>query len=93
MTEPLLLVVDLECTCSDESTPASERVSPEQMEIIEIGAVISTLQGTVVDSFGHFVRKRAAKTPTLAVQVLLDQRLLQASTPAAAATGRCRCCG
>jgi inhibitor of KinA sporulation pathway (predicted exonuclease) len=63
MTEPLLLVVDLECTCSDESTPASERVSPEQMEIIEIGAVVATLQGTVVDQFTHFVQ--ASERPAL----------------------------
>ncbi len=63
MTEPLLLVVDLECTCSDESTPESQRVSSEQMEIIEIGAVIATLQGAVVDSFGHFVH--ASERPAL----------------------------
>jgi putative transposase len=43
-------------------------------------------------TFREEVRKRAPKTPTLAVQVLLDQRPLQASTPAAAATGRCRYC-
>lgn len=56
MTKRLMLVVDLECTCSDGSTPPADQVAPERMEIIEIGAVIVTLQGEVVDRFGRLVR-------------------------------------
>jgi inhibitor of KinA sporulation pathway (predicted exonuclease) len=63
MTESHLLVIDFECTCSDEGTPAAEKVPPDAMEIIEIGAVIASFQGEVVDRFGRFVRP--AERPTL----------------------------
>jgi inhibitor of KinA sporulation pathway (predicted exonuclease) len=56
IADPLLLVIDLECTCSDNLTPTSEKVRPEGMEIIEIGAVITTPAGEVLDRFGRFVR-------------------------------------
>lgn len=56
MTTDCLLVVDLECTCSDESTPVAEQITPETMEIIEVGAVIANLRGEVLDRFGRFVR-------------------------------------
>jgi inhibitor of KinA sporulation pathway (predicted exonuclease) len=56
MNNGCLLVIDLECTCSDETTPVAEQVAPEAMEIIEIGAVIATLRGEVLDRFGRLVR-------------------------------------
>lgn len=52
----LLLVIDLECTCSDTTTPATDRIAPEEMEIVELGAVIATPAGEVLDRFGRFVR-------------------------------------
>ena len=46
-----MLVIDLEATCDDaEGLPASD------MEIIEIGAVWATVEGTVLDTFRALVR-------------------------------------
>jgi inhibitor of KinA sporulation pathway (predicted exonuclease) len=46
-----ILVVDLEATCADDGG-----VPPEAMEIIEIGAVWATADGTVLERFQSFVR-------------------------------------
>lgn len=54
--DPLLLVIDVECTCSDSRTPEPAQVGPEEMEIIELGAVIATPAGEVLDRFGRLVR-------------------------------------
>jgi inhibitor of KinA sporulation pathway (predicted exonuclease) len=54
--DPLLLVIDLECTCSDSGTPVPSHVGPEEMEIIELGAVIATPAGEVLDRFGRIAR-------------------------------------
>src|SRR5450830_432592 len=48
------LVVDLEATCSDDGS-----ISPEDMEIIEIGACWATESGVVLQRFQHFVRPLA----------------------------------
>ena len=46
-----VLVIDLEATCDDaDGLPASD------MEIIEIGAVWATVEGTVLDTFRALVR-------------------------------------
>lgn len=47
----MILVIDLEATCDDAGS-----IPPEQMEIIEIGAVWADETGTVVDEFQAFVR-------------------------------------
>ncbi len=50
MTTPVL-VIDLEATCCDQGT-----ISPEQMEIIEVGAVWAEPSGEVIDTFQRFVQ-------------------------------------
>ncbi len=47
----LILVIDLEATCCDQGT-----ISPEQMEIIEVGAVWAKPTGEVIDTFQRFVQ-------------------------------------
>jgi inhibitor of KinA sporulation pathway (predicted exonuclease) len=49
--ERLILVIDFEATCDEGGT-----IPPEQMEIIEIGAVWATAKGKVLDEFQTFVR-------------------------------------
>ena len=47
----MMLVIDLEATCDDgDGLPASD------MEIIEIGAVWATVEGSVLDTFQALVR-------------------------------------
>jgi inhibitor of KinA sporulation pathway (predicted exonuclease) len=53
------LVVDLEATCADDGS-----VPPEAMEIIEIGAVWATQDGSVIDQFQVFVRPLVQPTLT-----------------------------
>ncbi|MDE1715875.1 3'-5' exonuclease [Chromobacterium amazonense] len=47
----VILIIDLEATCADDGS-----IAPEQMEIIEVGAVWATPSGEVVDRFQSFVR-------------------------------------
>jgi inhibitor of KinA sporulation pathway (predicted exonuclease) len=47
----LLLVVDLEATCSDDGM-----IMPEAMETIEIGTYWISVDGTVINKFQCFVR-------------------------------------
>jgi inhibitor of KinA sporulation pathway (predicted exonuclease) len=47
----LILVIDLEATCDE-----GEGIPPDEMEIIEIGAVWATTEGKVIDEFQVFVR-------------------------------------
>jgi len=56
----MILVIDLEATCADDGS-----ISPEQMEIIEVGAVWATPEGLAVDCFQSFVRplERPTLTP------------------------------
>lgn len=49
-----ILVVDLEATCANDGS-----IAPEEMEVIEVGAAWSTLDGTVLDTFQRFVRPAA----------------------------------
>ena len=49
--EKRVLVVDLEATCSDDGS-----ITPEEMEIIEIGACWATERGVVLERFQHLVR-------------------------------------
>ena len=53
------LVIDLEATCADDGS-----VPPEAMEIIEIGAVWATSEGSVLDRFQVFVRPLVQPTLT-----------------------------
>lgn len=83
MTSRFLLVVDLECTCSDESSPTAEQVAPEAMEIIEIGAVIATMQGEVLDRFARLARptERPALTAFCASLTGIRQADVDAAEP------------
>lgn len=47
------LVIDLEATCCDKGT-----ILPEQMEIVEVGAVWAEPTGTIIDTFQRFVRPK-----------------------------------
>lgn len=53
MSPRLILVIDLEATCDDG---AVNPIPPDEMEIIEIGAVWATTEGKVIDEFQVFVR-------------------------------------
>ena len=57
---PVILVIDLEAPCAEDHS-----IPPEEMEIIEIGAVWATQEGTVLDRFQAFVRplQRPRLTP------------------------------
>ncbi|MGC4062241.1 MAG: 3'-5' exonuclease [Aquabacterium sp.] len=46
-----ILVIDLEATCAEDGT-----IPPEEMEIIEVGAVWATQAGQVIDAMQRFVR-------------------------------------
>jgi len=46
-----ILVIDLEATCCDQGT-----IPPEQMEVIELGAVWATPTGEVIDTLQRFVQ-------------------------------------
>jgi inhibitor of KinA sporulation pathway (predicted exonuclease) len=83
MTTDCLLVVDLECTCSDESTPVAEQITPETMEIIEVGAVIANLRGEVLDRFGRFVRptERPALTEFCSKLTSIQQADVEKAAP------------
>jgi len=54
----MILVIDLEATCSDDGS-----ITPEQMEVIELGAAWATPQGEVIDTLQRFVRP--TERPTL----------------------------
>ncbi|RKR70990.1 3'-5' exonuclease [Marinobacter nauticus] len=57
MTEPNLLVVDLEATCwSDQYTPGGVPQSIHNMEIIELGCALANRQGDLLDVHSFFVR-------------------------------------
>ncbi|GHT99064.1 exonuclease [Betaproteobacteria bacterium] len=49
----MILVIDLEATCDDGNV---KPIPPDEMEIIEIGAVWATVEGKVIDEFQTFVR-------------------------------------
>jgi len=54
-----ILVVDLEATCSDDGS-----ITPEDMEIIEIGACWTTEAGVVLERFQHLVKPLIRPTLT-----------------------------
>lgn len=90
MTTGCLLVIDLECTCSGETTPVAEQIAPETMEIIEIGAVIATLHGEVLDRFGRFVRptERPALTEFCSKLTTIQQADVDTAAPLDAVLGQ-----
>lgn len=49
--EALVLVIDLEATCADDGS-----IPPQEMEVIEVGAVWVTPDSEAVDTFQRFVR-------------------------------------
>ncbi|MBV8035548.1 3'-5' exonuclease [Roseateles sp.] len=49
--ESLVLVIDLEATCADDGS-----IPPEEMEVIEVGAVWATPDGEAIDTFQRLVR-------------------------------------
>lgn len=49
--ESPVLVIDLEATCADDGS-----IPPEEMEVIEVGAVWATPDGEAMDTFQRFVR-------------------------------------
>lgn len=51
VAESLILVIDLEATCADDGS-----IPPEEMEVIEVGAVWATHDGEAIDTFQRFVR-------------------------------------
>ncbi len=59
ISDPQILVIDLEATCADDGS-----VPPEAMEIIEIGAVWATREGNVRDRFQVFVHPLLRPTLT-----------------------------
>ncbi|TRW48384.1 exonuclease domain-containing protein [Aliidiomarina halalkaliphila] len=62
--EELVLIVDLEATCWDDHVPGLHRMQTvEDMEVIEFGCVVATLQGEVIDSRSFLVRP--LERPTL----------------------------
>ena len=54
----MILVIDLEATCADDGS-----ITPEQMEVIELGAAWATPAGEVIDTLQRFVRP--TERPTL----------------------------
>lgn len=54
-----ILVVDLEATCSDDGS-----ITPDDMEIIEIGACWTTETGVVLERFQHLVKPLIRPTLT-----------------------------
>jgi inhibitor of KinA sporulation pathway (predicted exonuclease) len=71
MEQPIgpVLVVDLEATCANDGS-----FPPETMEIIEIGAVWATPDGSVLDQFQRFVRPLQRPTLTAFCTVLTGIR-------------------
>ncbi len=51
MQEKLILIIDVEATCEQ-----GEAVSVDDMEIIEIGAVLAQYDGTIQQEFASFIR-------------------------------------
>lgn len=49
----LIAIVDLECTCDNSENPIILR---QDMEIIEIGAVVSDYEGNLISEFDSFVK-------------------------------------
>ncbi len=67
-----ILVIDLEATCSDDGS-----ITPEQMEVIELGAVWATPVGEVIATMQRFVRP--TEHPTLTPFCLSLTHIEQAS--------------
>ncbi|MFN3812387.1 MAG: exonuclease domain-containing protein [Roseateles asaccharophilus] len=67
-----ILVIDLEATCSDDGS-----ITPEQMEVIELGAVWATPAGEVIATMQRFVRP--TERPTLTPFCLSLTHIEQAS--------------
>ena len=72
----MILVIDLEATCADDGS-----ITPEQMEVIELGAVWATPAGEVIDTLQRFVRP--TERPTLTPFCIELTHIEQASIDAA----------
>ena len=72
-----VLVIDLEATCADDGS-----ISPELMEVLELGAVWVSPEGHIVDRFHSFCR---AKQPLTAFCKRLLPHIDQATIDAAPA--------
>jgi inhibitor of KinA sporulation pathway (predicted exonuclease) len=58
MSNNLYIVIDFETTCWENSTPEYKERQPNQMEIIEFGAIAMTNRGRILNEFQSFVRPR-----------------------------------
>lgn len=57
MRDDTILVVDLEATCwEDQTTPAGDAQSVNNMEIIEVGCALATRKGNLLDARSFLVR-------------------------------------
>ncbi|MCK7552888.1 3'-5' exonuclease [Marinobacter goseongensis] len=57
MRDETILVVDLEATCwEDQTTPAGDAQSVNNMEIIEVGCALATRKGSLLDARSFLVR-------------------------------------
>lgn len=72
----MLLVVDLEMTCTDDGS-----IPADQMEVIEVGAVIVSRAGEVIDRFEAFVRPaaRPVLTPFCRTFLGIEQQQIDAA--------------
>src|ERR1700685_1059739 len=75
--DAMTLVIDLEATCADDGS-----VPTEAMEIIEIGAVWATSEGSVLDRFQVFVRPLVQPTLTAFCRSLTGIRQADVSVAA-----------
>ena len=78
LNQPHLLVVDLEMTCSDDgSIPAGS------MEVIEVGAVLVSRAGEVIERFEAFVRpvERPVLTPFCRALLHIEREQIDAARP------------
>lgn len=73
-----VLVIDLEATCADDGS-----IPPEDMEVIEIGAVWAAPDGTALDTFQRFVRPvvRPVLTPFCMELTHIDQASIDTASP------------
>lgn len=79
-----ILVIDLEATCADDGS-----IPPEQMEIIELGAVWAAPGGEIIDTLQRFIRpiERPHLTPFCVALTHIEQASIDTapSWPAVAA--------
>lgn len=74
----MILILDLEMTCADDGS-----IAPERMEVIEVGAVVWSPHGGVLDRFSDFVRpiERPVLTPFCRALLRIAQQQIDAARP------------